>query len=32
MINGKITDYVVEGLITTQSTWSVAENEFRSEK
>ena len=32
MINGKITDYVVEGIITTQSTWSVAENEFRSEK
>ena len=32
MINGKITNFVVEGIITTQSTWSVAENEFRSEK
>ena len=32
MINGKMTNFVVEGIITTQSTWSVAENEFRSEK
>ena len=32
MIDGKITNFVVEGIITTQSTWSVAENEFRSEK
>ena len=32
MIDGKITNFVVEGIITTQSTWSVAENEFRAEK
>ena len=32
MIDEKITSFVVEGIITTQSTWSVAENEFRAEK
>jgi LEA14-like dessication related protein len=32
MINNEITNFVVEGMIITQSTWSVAETEFRSEK
>ena len=32
MINNEITNFIVEGLIITQSTWSVAETEFRSEK
>jgi len=32
MINNEITNFVVEGMITTQSTWSVAETEFRTEK
>ncbi|HJM79262.1 MAG TPA: hypothetical protein QF656_01820 [Nitrosopumilus sp.] len=32
MIKNEITDFVAEGIITTQSTWSVAENEFRTEK
>ena len=30
MINNEITNFVVEGMIITQSTWSVAENEFRT--
>ena len=32
MINNEITNFIVEGMIITQSTWSVAETEFRSEK
>ena len=32
MINNEITNFVVEGMIITQSTWSVAETEFRTEK
>jgi len=32
MINNEITNFVVEGMIITQSTWSVVETEFRSEK
>ena len=32
MINNEIANFVVEGIITTQSTWSVAETEFRTEK
>ncbi len=32
MINNEISNFVVEGMIITQSTWSVAENEFRTEK
>lgn len=32
MINNEISNFVVEGIITTQSTWSVAETEFRTEK
>ena len=32
MINNKITNFIAEGMIITQSTWSVAETEFRSEK
>ena len=32
MISNEITDFIVEGMIITQSTWSVAETEFRSEK
>ena len=32
MINNEITNFVAEGMIITQSTWSVAETEFRSEK
>ena len=32
MIDNEITNFVAEGMIITQSTWSVAETEFRSEK
>ena len=32
MISNEITNFIVEGMIITQSTWSVAETEFRSEK
>jgi LEA14-like dessication related protein len=32
MINNEAINYVAEGMIITQSTWSVAENEFRTEK
>ena len=32
VINNEITNFIVEGMIITQSTWSVAEIEFRSEK
>ena len=32
MISNEITNFMVEGMITTQSTWSVAETEFRTEK
>ena len=32
MINNEITNFIVEGMIITQSTWSVAETEFRTEK
>lgn len=32
MTNNKITKFVAEGIITTQTTWSVGENEFRTEK
>ena len=32
MISNEITDFIVEGMIITQSTWRVAETEFRSEK
>ena len=32
IINNEVTNFVAEGMIITQSTWSVAENEFRAEK
>ena len=32
VINNEITNFIVEGMIITQSTWSVAETEFRTEK
>ena len=32
MINDKIEKFVAEGIITTQTTWSIGENEFRTEK
>ena len=32
VINNEITNFVAEGMIITQSTWSVAETEFRTEK
>ena len=32
MINNEVTNFVAEGMIITQSTWSVAETEFRTEK
>ena len=32
VINNEITNFVAEGTIITQSTWSVAETEFRTEK
>jgi LEA14-like dessication related protein len=32
VINNEITNFIAEGTIITQSTWSVAETEFRSEK
>ena len=32
MINNEITNFIAEGMIITQSTWSVAETEFRTEK
>ncbi len=32
MINNEITKFTAEGMIVTQSTWSVAENQFRTEK
>jgi len=32
MINNEITNFIAEGTIITQSTWSVAETEFRTEK
>ena len=32
MINNEVNNFVAEGMIITQSTWSVAENEFRTEK
>jgi LEA14-like dessication related protein len=32
MINNEITNFMAEGMIITQSTWSVAETEFRTEK
>ncbi len=32
IINNEITNFVAEGMIITQSTWSVAETEFRTEK
>ena len=32
MTNNKITKFVAEGIITTQTTWSIGENEFRTEK
>mgnify|MGYP000147058868 FL=1 len=32
VINNEISNFVAEGMIITQSTWSVAETEFRSEK
>jgi hypothetical protein len=32
IINNEVTNFVAEGMIITQSTWSVAENEFRTEK
>ena len=32
VINNEITNFVAEGIIITQSTWSVAETEFRTEK
>ena len=32
MISNQITNFIVEGMIITQSTWSVAETEFRTEK
>ena len=30
--NNEITNFIAEGTIITQSTWSVAETEFRTEK
>ena len=32
VVNNEITNFIVEGMIITQSTWSVAETEFRTEK
>ena len=32
VINNEITNFIAEGMIITQSTWSVAETEFRTEK
>ena len=32
VINNEITNFIAEGVIITQSTWSVAETEFRTEK
>ena len=32
VVNNQISNFIVEGMIITQSTWSVAETEFRSEK
>ena len=32
VINNEISNFVAEGMIITQSTWSVAETEFRTEK
>ena len=32
VINDEITNFIAEGIIITQSTWSVAETEFRTEK
>ena len=32
MVNDKIAKFVAEGIITTQTTWSIGENEFRTEK
>ena len=32
VINNEITNFIAEGTIVTQSTWSVAETEFRTEK
>ena len=32
MINNEITNFMAEGMIITQSTWSVVETEFRTEK
>jgi len=32
MINNEIMNFMAEGMIITQSTWSVAETEFRTEK
>ena len=32
IINNEITNFIAEGTIITQSTWSVAETEFRTEK
>ena len=32
MINNEIINFIAEGMIITQSTWSVAETEFRAEK
>ena len=32
VINDEITNFIAEGTIITQSTWSVAETEFRTEK
>ena len=32
VINNEITNFVAEGIIITQSTWSVAETVFRTEK
>ena len=31
MINGDITDFVAEGSITTETSWSIVEKEFRTE-
>ena len=32
VINNEVTNFIAEGTIITQSTWSVAETEFRTEK
>ena len=32
VVNNEITNFIVEGMIITQITWSVAETEFRTEK